>query len=137
VIEKTLCIFKPDLAASEAHVREALLRVLAIGLVPVRLARTLLMSDEATELYYEHEDRDYFLPNIAFMMSGPVYIIVFEGESACERLRELIGATDPTKAQRGTLRQIFGTELPRNAVHGSASSADAEREIEIFFEDGR
>lgn len=131
--ERTLCILKPDITANLAEVVSALIRILSIGLVPTRLQRTRLSRAEALELYQEHEGRDYFEPNVAFMTSGPVYLIVLEGESACARLRELIGSTDPTKAQKGTLRHIFGTELPRNAVHGSASAAEAEREVEIFF----
>jgi len=133
MIERTFCILKPDLTAKTRDVVAVLVRILGINLVPVRMLRTQMTRAEALELYQEHEGQSHFEPNVAFVTSGLVYLIVLEGEAACARLRELIGSTDPTKAQRGTLRQLFGSELPRNAVHGSASPAEAAREIEIFF----
>ena len=131
--ERTLCIFKPDLTARRADVAHALIRLLAVDLMPVAMRRDVLSSGQARELYREHEGQPYFARNVDFMTSGVSTVLMLEGEQACDRLREMIGATDPAKAARGTLRSMFGSDLPRNAVHGSASVDVAKREILLFF----
>lgn len=136
-IERTLCIFKPDLAANLDNVARALFRVLALGLVPVQLRRATLTRAQALELYRGHVGQPYFEPNVEFVTSAPSYLMVLEGEGACAWLREHLGATDPAKARSGTLRAVFGTGLPQNAAHGSATPAEAEREIALFFRQER
>jgi nucleoside-diphosphate kinase len=131
--ERTLCIFKPDLTGRHADVAHALIRIVAIDLLPVALRRDVITMGQARELYRTHVGAPYFDRNVEFMTSGMSTMIVLEGERACARMRELIGATDPTKAARGTLRAMFGRELPRNAVHASASPVDARDEILLFF----
>lgn len=131
--ERTLCIFKPDLAANLHNTTQALMRVLELKLVPVELRRLTMTVQHATVLYDEHVGQPHFWPNVEFVTSAPSYLMVLEGESACARLRELLGATDPAKARPGTLRALYGSKLPRNAAHGSATPADAEREIALFF----
>lgn len=131
--ERTLCIFKPDLAARPASMRLALTDIISAGLLPIALKTTTLTWSMAHWLYQEHEGRPYFEPNLHFVTSGPVVVMVLEGDDAVASLRQLMGPTDPKKASPATLRGHFGSELPRNAVHGSATVADAGREIKMFF----
>lgn len=132
-MSRTLCIFKPDLAANRHNAGQALMRLLAIDLVPSGLLLMDITIAQAMRLYAVHEGQPYYRRNIEFMTSGPCVVMVLDGEHAVERLREIVGSTDPKKAQPGTLRAMFGTELPRNAVHASASDKEAADEIRIFF----
>lgn len=135
MIEQTLSIFKPDLVANSAHVASVFIRLLAIGLLPVRLKRIDLLSmGQVRALYKAHEGQPYYARNYDFMLSGPCVVMILEGERAVERLREIIGSTDPRRAQPGTLRRMFGTELPRNAIHATATAAEVDAEIKIFFD---
>ena len=131
--ERTLLILKPDLAARESDALAVLIRVLALGFVPTHLVRGTMSTWEASLLYHEHRHATHFARNVAFMTSGPSIVVALEAEDACARLRELVGSTDPSKAQPGTLRATYGTGLPQNAVRASANAAEAEREIGIFF----
>jgi nucleoside-diphosphate kinase len=134
MMERTLCIFKPDLVAQPAHdIGHALHRLLGISLMPVQLQRLTMTPAQAMRLYAASVGQSYYGRNIAFMTSGPCLVMVLEGERAVERLREIVGSTDPERAQQGTLRSIFGTELPRNAFHATATQAEVEDEIAIFF----
>lgn len=133
-MERTLCIFKPDLAADRVKVGNALVYLLQFGFMPVELVRDRITCEGASSLYYEHAGRDYYEPNIAFITSGDVYLMVLEGpEGACKLLREVVGPTDPFRAPAWTLRGRYGTGLPQNAVHASADVEAAKREISIFF----
>ncbi len=132
-MSRTLCIFKPDLAASRKDVAHALLRLLAVDLVPSALLLMDVTFAQAARLYAAHEGQPYYRRNIDFMISGASVVMVLDGERAVERLREIVGSTDPKKAQPGTLRAMFGTEMPKNAVHASASDKEAADEIRIFF----
>lgn len=131
--ERTLCIFKPDLAANEQHTASALIRLLAIGLLPVQLVRATMTIAQAVQLYAAHDGQPYHRANVDFVASGPSVIMLLEGVRAVDRLREIVGTTDPLRAQPGTLRRMFGTELPRNAVHATATVGEVENEIRIFF----
>lgn len=133
-MSRTLCIFKPDLTGDRRATNQALLRLLAVDFVPTTLAFTALTKAQAAKLYAAHEGQPYYKRNIEFMMSGPCIVMVLDGERAVERLRDLVGSTDPDKAQPGTLRRIYGKGLPDNAVHATGSEAEVEREISIFFE---
>ncbi len=132
-MSRTLCIFKPELTTDRKDIAHALLRLLAIDLIPVELNCMTLTPAQVMRLYAAHEGQPYHRRNIEFMTSGPCMVMVLDGERAVERLREIVGSTDPKLAQPGTLRAMFGTELPRNAVHASASEAEAADEIRIFF----
>jgi nucleoside-diphosphate kinase len=133
-MSRTLCIFKPDLAGSRAKTNQALLRLLALDFVPTNLMLTQMTKDQAKRLYAAHEGQPYYRANIEFMTSGPCFAIVLDGVRVVERLREVVGSTDPKKAQPGTLRALYGTDLPRNAVHATATEAEVEDEIKIFYE---
>lgn len=132
-MSRTLCIFKPDLTASHANTTQALIRLLAIGLLPVQMRQTVITVPQALRLYHAQFGQPHNRRNIDFMTSDLSCVMVLDGEDAVERLRAIIGSTDPQKAARGTLRALYGTELPRNAVHATAMSDEIEDEIAIFF----
>jgi nucleoside-diphosphate kinase len=130
--ERTLFIVKPD--AVEKHVVGKILAMIeAGGLVPVAGRFTRLAAGDAERFYAVHRERPFFGDLVKFMSSGPVFIGVAEGEGAIARWRELMGPTDSKKAPKGTVRGEFGTDVERNAVHGSDAVAAARAEIAFFF----
>jgi nucleoside-diphosphate kinase len=131
-MERTLILVKPD-AYARALSGEVISRLERKGLRPVA-AKVLTMSDELAEAHYaEHVDQPFFPRLAAFMTSGPLLALVFEGPSAIEAARQLIGATNPLNAAPGTIRGDFGLESARNLVHGSDGPESAGREIALFF----
>jgi len=131
-VEQTLSIIKPD-AVSKNHIGEIVARFEQAGLKIVAQRMMLLSQVQAEGFYAEHKGRPFFDGLVSFMTSGPVVVQVLSGESAVARNRELMGATDPSKAAAGTIRADFSTQMPENAVHGSDSPASAAREIAYFF----
>jgi len=130
--ERTLFIVKPD--AVEKHVVGKILAMIeAGGLVPVAGRFTRLAAGDAERFYAVHRERPFFGDLVKFMSSGPVFVGVAEGEGAIARWRELMGPTDSKKASKGTVRGEFGTDVERNAVHGSDAVATARAEIAFFF----
>jgi nucleoside-diphosphate kinase len=132
VTERTLCIVKPD-----AVEKRALGRILAMaeagGLALVAGRMTRLAPGEAERFYAVHRARPFFPDLVRFMSSGPVFVGVLEGEGAIARWRGLMGPTDSTKAPKGTVRGEHGTDVERNAVHGSDAPETARAEIAFFF----
>ena len=131
-IERTLSIIKPDAVAKNA-IGQILSRFEAAGLKIVAMRMALLSEAEAAGFYAVHKDRPFFKDLIKFMTSGPVSIQVLEGESAIQKNRDLMGATDPKKADKGTIRADFADSIDANAVHGSDSPENAAIEIAYFF----
>lgn len=130
--ERTLSIVKPDAVASN-HIGAIVARLEDAGLRIVA-ARMLHLTREQAEAFYEvHRERPFFNDLVTFMTSGPVLVQVLEGENAIERNREVMGATDPAKADAGTIRADFASNIEENAVHGSDAPETAEREIAFFF----
>ena len=130
--ERTLFIVKPD--AVEKHVVGKVLAMIeGGGLVPVAGRFTRLAAGDAERFYAVHRERPFFGDLVKFMSSGPVFVGVAEGEGAIARWRELMGPTDSKKAPKGTVRGEFGTDVERNAVHGSDAVATARAEIAFFF----
>jgi nucleoside-diphosphate kinase len=130
--ERTLFIVKPD--AVEKHVVGKILAMIeAGGLAPVAGRFTRLAAGDAERFYAVHRERPFFGDLVKFMSSGPVFVGVAEGEGAIARWRELMGPTDSKKAPKGTVRGEFGTDVERNAVHGSDAVATARAEIAFFF----
>ncbi len=130
--ERTLSIIKPDAVAKNA-IGEILRRFEAAGL---RIAATKLISlspDMAARFYSVHKERPFYKDLCAFMSSGPVLVSVLEGDNAISRNREIMGATDSLKADAGTIRRDFGTDIEKNAVHGSDGPDTAKWEIGFFF----
>lgn len=131
-IEQTLSIIKPD-AVQANHIGAIVDRFEKAGLTVVAQRMMHLSREKAGGFYAEHKERPFFEGLVDFMTSGPVVVQVLSGEDAIAKNREIMGATDPSKAAAGTIRADFATEISRNAVHGSDSPVSAAREISYFF----
>ncbi len=133
-IERTLSIIKPD--ATRRNLTGAInQRFEAAGLRIVAQKRLLLSQDMAERFYAVHAERPFYKSLVAFMTSGPVVVQVLEGENAVAKNREVMGATDPAKADPGTIRKDFAESIEANSVHGSDSPQNAAQEIAFFFAD--
>jgi len=131
-VERTLSIIKPDAVARNV-IGRILARFEEAGLNIVAARMTWLSRTEAEGFYVVHKDRPFFRDLVDFMISGPVMIQVLEGENAIQKNRDLMGATDPRKAAKGTIRADFAQSIDANAVHGSDSPQTAVTEIAYFF----
>ncbi|MDC0207910.1 nucleoside-diphosphate kinase [Pseudomonadota bacterium] len=134
IIQRTLSIIKPD-ATSKNIIGKIIDRFEENGLKVV--AGKLIHMDQAKAagFYAEHEGRPFFPKLVEYMTSAPVFVQVLEGENAVLKNRELMGATNPSEADPGTIRADFAETIDANAVHGSDSSESAAREISYFFDD--
>jgi len=132
-IERTLVIVKPDAVAKGvagkiiSRFEEAGLKILAAKMIH-------LTKEQAAGFYIVHKDRPFYQSLCAFMTQGPCIPMVLEGENAINRVRDLMGATDPAKAAPGTIRKLYASSIESNAVHGSDSSESAAFEIPYFFD---
>ena len=133
-IQRTLSIIKPDAVAKNV-IGEIISRFETNDLKIIAAKLITLSDSEAGGFYAEHEGKPFYNDLIAFMTSGPVFIQVLEGEDAIAKNRELMGNTDPSKADVGTIRADFAQTIDANAVHGSDSEKSASREIAFFFSD--
>ena len=131
-IERTLSIIKPDAVAKNV-VGEIYSRFEKNGLKVIAARMMLLSVEQAGQFYSVHKERSFFKDLVSFMTSGPVMIQVLEGEGAMLKNRDLMGATDPKKAEPGTIRADFADSIDANAVHGSDSLENAANEISFFF----
>ena len=131
-IERTLSIIKPDAVAKNV-IGKIYSRFETNGLKIIAARMVHLSQREAEGFYAVHRERPFFKPLVEFMMSGPVMVQVLEGENAIARNRELMGATDPKKADVGTIRADFAESIDANAVHGSDAPETAAVEIAYFF----
>ena len=131
-VERTLSIIKPDAVAKNA-IGEILARFEGAGLKVVAARMAHLSRGEAEAFYAVHKARPFFNDLVSFMISGPVMVQVLEGEGAILKNRDLMGATDPKKADKGTIRADFADSIDANAVHGSDAAETAAVEIAFFF----
>lgn len=131
-IERTFAIIKPD-AVEARNSGKILSRIEAEGFRVVALKSHRIAKAEAEAFYAEHAGKGFFGSLVQYMTSGPVYVMVLERENAVAHWRAVMGATDPAKADAGTIRKEFGKSIERNASHGSAVPADAGREVTFFF----
>jgi nucleoside-diphosphate kinase len=131
-IERTLSIIKPD-GVEKGVIGKVIGRFEANGLKPVAMKMKLLSRSEAEGFYAVHKARPFFADLVKFMTSGPVVLMVLEGEGAVAKNREVMGATDPRKAAEGTIRKDFATDIEKNTVHGSDSPENARIEVSYFF----
>jgi nucleoside-diphosphate kinase len=131
-IERTLSIIKPDAVAKNV-IGQIYQRFEGAGLKVIAARMMHLSEREAGEFYAVHKARPFFKDLVSFMVSGPVMVQVLEGESAIAKNRELMGATDPKKADAGTIRADFAESIDANAVHGSDAPETAAVEIAFFF----
>ncbi len=131
-VERTLSIIKPDAVAKNV-IGQIYTRFESNGLKIVASKMKWLSRQEAEAFYAVHKERPFFKSLVDFMVSGPVQIQVLEGENAILKNRELMGATDPKKAAKGTIRADFAKSIDANAVHGSDAPETAATEIAFFF----
>ncbi len=131
--ERTFSIIKPNAVAKNV-MGEIITRFEKRGLRIAAAKFTRLSKEKAEGFYIEHKDRPFFGSLVQFMTSGPVLLLCLEGENAVALNREIMGATDPSKALPGTLRKDFADSIEANAVHGSDSPQSASRELAYFFE---
>ena len=131
-VERTLSIVKPD-AVGKNVIGKIYSRFETNGLKIVAARMAWLSRQEAEGFYAVHRERPFFGELVDFMVSGPVMVQVLEGENAVAKNRELMGATDPKKADKGTIRADFAESIDANAVHGSDSAENARIEIAYFF----
>lgn len=132
MVERTLSIIKPD-AVAKHGIGQILARFEKGGLKIVAGRHLRITREQAESFYGIHRERPFFSSLCDFMTSGPVFVSVLEGENAILRHRELLGATDPAKADAGTIRKDFGTNVEQNATHGSDGPDTAKTEISFFF----
>ncbi len=131
-VERTLSIIKPD-GVEKGIIGKIIARFEEKGLKPIAVRLTRLSQAEAEGFYAVHRARPFFGDLVKFMTSGPVVLMVLEGENAVAANREIMGATDPKKADAGTIRKDFATDIEKNTVHGSDSPENARVEISYFF----
>jgi len=130
--EKTLAIIKPD-AVKKRVIGRIIQRIEDEGFNILGLKMLKLSLEEAKKFYAVHKEKPFYEGLTEFMSSGPIVVLLLEGEQAIKHWREVTGATNPAEARPGTLRREFGFSIERNAVHGSDSPQTAEAEIKFFF----
>jgi nucleoside-diphosphate kinase len=131
-MEQTLSIIKPD-AVKKGVIGKIIDRFESNGLRIAAMKKVQLSKEDASEFYAVHKERPFFGELVEFMTSGPVVVMVLEGENAVAKNRELMGATNPKEAAPGTIRADFAESIDANAVHGSDSLENAKIEIAFFF----
>jgi len=130
--QRTLAILKPDTVARRNC--GAVISLLEGEGFEVLGARMVRLSEEQAKAFYAvHREKAFYRPLVEFMTSGPVWVLALERDNAIEHLRKVMGATDSAKAAPGTIRQQFGTNIERNAIHGSDSPENARTELSFFF----
>jgi nucleoside-diphosphate kinase len=129
---RTLTIIKPD-SVRKGNFGKIISRIEAEGFTILGLKKVALAQRQAEGFYAVHRERPFYKDLVKYMISGPVYIAALQRDDAVARLRKLMGATDPKKADRGTIRAEFGESIEQNAIHGSDSDENAKTEISFFF----
>ena len=132
LMEKTLSIIKPD-GIARGLIGEVIKRLESNGLKLIAMKMLKMTKEQAESFYAVHKERPFFQSLTYFMTSGPVVVMVLEGENAIARYRDIIGATDYREAAQGTIRRDFATDIEKNIVHGSDSPETAAVEIGFFF----
>ena len=131
-IEQTLSIIKPD--AVERNLDEKIkIFFQKNNLNIVKSKKVKITKEEASEFYKVHQTKPFYNQLCSYLSSGPIVVMILEGENAIARNRELMGATDPLKAKDGTLRKMYGVSIDKNSVHGSDSLENSKIEIDFFF----
>ena len=132
MIEQTLSIIKPD--AVERNLEEKIKSFFEHkNLKILKSKKVKITKEEAEEFYKVHQTKSFYKDLCNYLSSGPIIIMILEGEEAVSKNRELMGNTDPLKAEKGTLRKMYGLSIDKNSVHGSDSLKNAKMEINFFF----
>ena len=130
--EQTLSIIKPD--AVERNLIEKIKDIFTEnGLQITESKKIHVTKDEAAEFYKVHQSKPFYNDLCQYLSSGPIFVMVLEGENAVSNNRKLMGATDPKNAEENTIRKLFGISIDKNSVHGSDSIENAKKEINFFF----
>ncbi len=129
---RTFTMIKPD-AVANGHIGAIINDITSAGFKIVALKYTKLTTEKAGAFYEVHKERPFYADLVSFMSSGPIVAAIIEKDNAVEDFRKLIGATDPSKAEAGTLRQKYANSIEANAVHGSDSDENAEIEGNFYF----
>lgn len=129
---RTFTMIKPD-AVSANHIGGILKMINEAGFRIIAMKYTRLTKESAGEFYAVHKERPFYADLVDYMSSGPIVAAILEKDNAVADFRKLIGATDPTKAEEGTIRKIYATSIAANAVHGSDSDENAQIEGDFFF----
>ena len=131
-MEKTLSIIKPD--AVERNLDNDIKNFFEKNNLKINKSKKVKISkEEASDFYKVHQTKPFYNDLCNYLSSGPIIVMILEGENAVLKNRELMGATDPTKAEDGTLRKMYGISIDKNSVHGSDSIENAKTEINFFF----
>ena len=131
-LEQTLSIIKPD--AVERNLESKIKSFFEKNNLKILKAKKVkITKEEASEFYKIHQTKPFYTDLCNYLSSGPIVVMILEGEGAISKNRQLMGATDPSKAKEGTLRKIYGVSIDKNSVHGSDSSENAKIEIDFFF----
>ena len=131
-LEKTLSIIKPD--AVERNLESEIKSFFEKNNLKILKSKKVKISkEEASEFYKVHQTKPFYNDLCNYLSSGPIVVMILEGENAVLKNRELMGATDPTKAAEGTIRKMYGVSIDKNSVHGSDSVENGKMEIDFFF----
>ena len=131
-MEKTLSIIKPD--AVERNLENEIKSFIEKNNLKIlKIKKVKISKEEASEFYKVHQTKPFYNELCNYLSSGPIIVMILEGENAVLKNRELMGATDPSKAEKNTLRGMYGVSIDKNSVHGSDSIANAKNEIGFFF----
>ena len=131
-IEKTLSIIKPD--AVERNLVEKIKDIFSKNKLSILDTKKIhITKDEASEFYKVHQSKPFYNDLCTYLSSGPIVVMVLEGENAVASYRKLMGATNPKDAEENTIRKLYGISIDKNSVHGSDSPINAKKEIEFFF----
>ena len=131
-MEKTLTIIKPD--AVERNLDNKIISFFLEKNLKISKKKKIKISkEEASEFYKVHQTKPFYDSLCEYLSSGPIIVMILEGENAVSKNRQLMGATDPLKAEEGTLRKMYGISIDKNSVHGSDSVVNAKTEIDFFF----
>ena len=131
-VEQTLSIIKPD--AVERNLIDKIKNIFKEQRLNIIDSKKIqITKDEAAEFYKVHQSKPFYKDLCAYLASGPIVVMVLEGENAITVNRKIMGATDPKNAEENTIRKLFGISIDKNSVHGSDSVENAKKEIEFFF----
>ena len=132
--EQTLSIIKPD--AVERNLTEDIKNIFIKNNLKIKDNKKIqITKDEAAEFYKVHQSKPFYNDLCSYLSSGPIVVMILDGENAVLKNRELMGATDPKNAEENTLRKLYGISIDKNSVHGSDSLENAKKEINFFFKD--
>ena len=131
-IEQTLSIIKPD--AVEINLTDEIKNIFIKNNLIIKESKKLhITKDEASEFYKVHQSKPFFNDLCSYLSSGPIVVMILEGENAVIAYRKLMGSTDPKEAEINTIRKLYGISIDKNSVHGSDSLENAKKEISFFF----